>query len=59
MQDLRSGKASRSRFRFRASTRSLSLKVSHQRPTEWAPSSKEGDDDAGDARAGKKAVKRR
>ncbi len=61
MPDLTSRKASasRSRLRFRSSTRTLSFKVSHQRPAEWAPSSKEGDDDPGDGRAGKKSGKRR
>jgi hypothetical protein len=62
MQDSTSRRAasSRSRLRFRASTRSLAFRVSHQRP-EWSPPTKDGDD-AGDTplpRGGKKGGKRR
>jgi hypothetical protein len=60
MQDSTSRRAasSRSRLRFRASTRALAFKVSHQRP-EWSPPSKDGDGDEPTPRAGKKPGKRR
>jgi hypothetical protein len=61
MQDLTSRRAasSRSRLRFRASTRSLAFRVSHQRPGEWTPPAKEGDGDDLEPRASKKGGKRK
>jgi hypothetical protein len=60
MQDLTSRRASssRSRLRFRASTRSLALKVSHQRPGEWTPPVKDVDHDEPE-RGGKSGKRRR
>jgi hypothetical protein len=60
MQDLTSRRAasSRSRLRFRASTRSLAFKVSHQRPGEWSPPAKEADGDDHEPR-GKKGKRGR